>query len=95
MSKLIAFENLTLDGVMQAPRRSYEDTRGGFQHGGWAAPYADPIVGKMAAEGMATTGALLLGRWTYETFYGFWPEQTDNPFTPWLNNVNKHVAPLR
>jgi dihydrofolate reductase len=92
MSKLVAFENLTLDGVMQAPGRPDEDPRGGFQHGGWAAPYADPVVGKMAAEGMTTTGALLLGRLTYEDFYGFWPEQTDNSFTPWLNNVNKYVA---
>jgi hypothetical protein len=23
---------------------------------------------------------LLFGRRTYEDFYGFWPQQTDNPF---------------
>jgi hypothetical protein len=26
--------NLTLDGVMQAPERPDEESRGGFQHGG-------------------------------------------------------------
>ena len=40
MSKVIVFTNLTLDGVMQAPGRPDEDRRGGFEHGGWAAPYA-------------------------------------------------------
>jgi hypothetical protein len=34
MSKVIVNLNLTLDGVMQAPARSDEDTRGGFKHGG-------------------------------------------------------------
>ena len=40
MSKVVVFTNLTLDGVMQAPGRPDEDRRGGFEHGGWATPYA-------------------------------------------------------
>ena len=40
MSKVVVFMNLTLDGVMQAPGRPDEDPRGGFEHGGWAMPYA-------------------------------------------------------
>jgi hypothetical protein len=51
MSKIVVFENVTLDGVMQAPGRPDEDPRGGFQHGGWAIPYADPVMGRLAAEG--------------------------------------------
>jgi dihydrofolate reductase len=89
--KIVAFESVTLDGVMQAPGRADEDRRGGFEHGGWAAPYADEVMGRKAAEGMATTGGLLLGRRTYEDFYGFWPNQTDNPFTEALNNTLKYV----
>jgi dihydrofolate reductase len=81
MGRIIAFESVTLDGVMQAPGRPDEDVRGGFQHGGWAAPYADEVTMGMAGEGMTTTGALLFGRRTYEDFYGFWPNQPDNPFT--------------
>jgi hypothetical protein len=38
MGKIIVIMNLTLDGVMQAPGRTDEDTRDGFEHGGWAAP---------------------------------------------------------
>jgi hypothetical protein len=50
MSKITAFVNVTLDGVMQAPGRPDEDRRGDFQHGGWAAPYADEVLGRVAAE---------------------------------------------
>jgi dihydrofolate reductase len=92
MSRIVAFESVTLDGVMQAPGRPDEDTRDGFQHGGWAAPYADPVMGEEAARGMAQTGGILLGRRTYEDFYSFWPKQTDNPFTDALNKTQKYVA---
>lgn len=93
MSRIVAFINLTLDGVMQAPGRPDEDRRGGFEHGGWATPYADQEMGKVAAESMANTGALLFGRRTYEDFYSVWPKRTDNnPFTSVLNNTRKYVA---
>ncbi len=92
MSKVVAFTSLTLDGVMQAPGRPDEDTRGGFAHGGWATSYSDEVMGRVAAEGMASGGALLLGRRTYEDFYGFWPHQPDNPYTEALNSSLKYVA---
>jgi dihydrofolate reductase len=41
---------------------------------------------------MANTGALLLGRRTYEDFYAVWPQRKDNPFTAVLNNMQKYVA---
>ncbi|HEY8198903.1 MAG TPA: dihydrofolate reductase family protein [Candidatus Limnocylindrales bacterium] len=92
MTRIVAFENLTLDGVMQAPGRPDEDRRGGFTHGGWAVPYADQAIGKAAQESMGSTGGLLLGRRTYGDFHGFWPKQTDNPFTEILDNSLKYVA---
>ena len=92
MSRIVAFESVTLDGVMQAPGRPDEDRRGGFEHGGWAAPYADADLGKAAGESMATTGGLLLGRRTYEDLYGFWPKQKNNPYTEILNKAQKYVV---
>lgn len=62
MRKIIVTENVSLDGVMQAPGRPDEDTRDGFTRGGWAVPYNDPVMGRNMGEGMASTGALLLGR---------------------------------
>lgn len=92
MTRIVAFESVTLDGVMQAPGRPDEDRRGGFEHGGWAAPYSDPDLGKAAGESMAETGGLLLGRRTYEDFYSFWPKQKDNPYTEILNKARKYVV---
>jgi dihydrofolate reductase len=92
MGRIVVFNSLTLDGVMQAPARPDEDVRGGFRHGGWAVPYADPALARMATENRATTGALLLGRRTYEDLYAVWPNRTDNPFTEVLNNSLKYVA---
>ena len=85
--------NVTLDGVMQAPGGEDEDTRGGFTHGGWSRPYMDEVAGRFMAEGMASEGAMLFGRRTYEQFAGYWPHQTDgNPFTEVLNRTTKYVV---
>jgi dihydrofolate reductase len=95
MRRITVTEHLTLDGVMQAPGRPDEDTRGGFQHGGWAIPNNDEIMARVMGEGMAKGGPLLFGRRTYDDFYGFWPHQKDNPFTDVLNGVEKFVASRR
>jgi dihydrofolate reductase len=92
MSKIVVTSHVTLDGVVQSPASPDEDTRDGFERGGWAAPYGDEVMGEVMAAGMASTRALILGRRTYEHFYSFWPHQTDNPYTEVLNNTQKYVA---
>jgi dihydrofolate reductase len=92
MRKIVAFENVTLDGVMQAPGHPDEDRRGGFEHGGWAARYADEEGMKVAAAGMGETDAVLLGRVTYSQFATVWPNQPDSPFGAFLNATRKYVT---
>jgi dihydrofolate reductase len=92
MRKIVAVVSLTLDGVMQAPGRKDEDTRGGFEHGGWAGPYFDPVMMKTMGEGMAGGGPMLFGRRTYEDFYKVWPARKDNPFSKVLDEGQKYVA---
>lgn len=92
MRKIVVIEMLTLDGVMQAPGGSDEDQRGGFEHGGWATPYNDEVMGREMGKGMGHHD-LLFGRRTYENFYSVWPNQpAPNPFTEVLNNTQKYVA---
>jgi dihydrofolate reductase len=98
MGTLTVVEDLSLDGVAQAPGRPDEDERGGFAHGGWAVPYFDEVKLGVMAEGMElgmARGALLLGRRTYQDFAAFWPHQVDNPFTPVLDAMTKHVVSRR
>ena len=92
MRNISATLSISMDGVIQAPGRQDEDTRDGFDRGGWAVPYNDEVISQRMGEGMASSGAMLFGRRTYEDFYGYWPQQTDNPFTPYLNQVTKYVV---
>ena len=93
MATISVFNSVTLDGVMQAPGGKEEDTRDGFPHGGWAAPYNDQVKGQIAGEGMSKQGALLFGRRTYEHLYKAWHGRTDpNPFTKVLDDTQKFVA---
>jgi dihydrofolate reductase len=93
MGKVVVNESLSIDGVMQAPGSPDEDRSGGFEHGGWALPYFDEVMGAMASEGMGSTGGVLLGRRTYEIFAAYWPHQSDDgQFAGFLNSIPKHVA---
>ena len=92
MSKIVVVENLSLDGVMQAPGRCDEDNRDGFDRGGWAMPYNDAVKGESIAAGMAEAGPLLFGRTTYEDFFKVFPDRRDNPFSEVLDNTQKYVA---
>ena len=93
MRKVVVVNNLSLDGVMQAPAGKDEDTRGGFQLGGWSLPYNDEVKADVMGQGMAKKSAMLFGRRTYEHMYKAWHGRTDgNPFTPVLDNAEKYVT---
>ena len=92
MRKLMVLENLTLDGVMQAPGGKDEDRRGGFEHGGWSGPYNDHVKMQVMGEGMSRQTDMVLGRWTYQKFHDVWAGRTDNPFTAVFERSQKYVA---
>jgi dihydrofolate reductase len=82
-----------LDGVMQSPSHPDEDRRGGFEHGGWAPPYADEVMASFMAKGIEQGGTMLFGRRTYEQFASYWPHQPDdNPYAAVLNSRRKYVV---
>jgi dihydrofolate reductase len=88
MRKIIVLEFITLDGVMQAPGGPEEDTSGGFEFGGWSAPYWDETSGKLMQNQMSPAD-LLLGRKTFEIFSNHWPSHADG--WPGVMDVNKYV----
>lgn len=93
MGRIVVVESVTLDGVMQSPSHAEEDTRDGFRRGGWAAPYADPVMAETMGKGMAADGAMLFGRRTYELMHRSWGGRADgNPYTEVLERKRKYVA---
>lgn len=91
MSRVVVINHITLDGVMQAPGRADEDTRDGFEHGGWSPPYGDDVMSAAMGARMAESGGLLLGRRTYEDLLAYWNTQ-ESPFKDALNNAPKYIA---
>ena len=93
MGTIRVYESITLDGVMQAPGRPDEDTRGGFVHGGWAVGYEDDVLSRFVAAAMAQSTGLLLGLRTYEDLLRYWTNVPGpNPYTDALVNAPKHVV---
>lgn len=93
MSKLVAVEFLSVDGVMQGLGSPDEDRDGGFERGGWGAPYGDVMHEVVDPRGLGATSAYLFGRRTYDKLAAFWPFQSnENPMAASLNSSPKHVA---
>jgi dihydrofolate reductase len=90
MRKVIVNEHISLDGVIQAPGGPDEDTSGGFEYGGWVAPYSDTTLGTLLRRQMNLPFDLLLGRKTFEIWEPYWPHHAD----VWsgVNEATKYVA---
>lgn len=79
---------ITIDGVMQAPGGPDEDPSGGFEYGGWVAPFGDEEYGKVMQKQMEPAD-ILLGRKTFDIFEDYWPKHAEG--WPGINNVTKYV----
>ena len=90
--RVVVVNHVTLDGVMQAPGRPDEDTRGGFGHGGWATERNDPGMVAAIGERMGQPNSgMLLGRRSYEDMLASWNER-GGPFKEGLNATPKYVV---
>jgi dihydrofolate reductase len=93
MRKIVVSEFVSLDGVMQAPGGADEDTDGGFAHGGWTHQYWHDDIGAHFFQTMGETGALLLGRKTWQGHAGaFDPMPEGDPFGDVMNKMPKYVV---
>lgn len=86
MRRLIVTEFVSLDGVMQAP-----GGEPGYAHTGWVADRFSDELGEYKLAEQLAADILLLGRTTYESFYGAWPER-DGDFADKVNSMPKYVA---
>src|SRR5213592_1448192 len=88
MSRIIVIQFISLDGVVHDP-----DGADGSAHGGWAFRHGPQAVAgdKFGLGEVLDTGALLLGRKTWEKFAGIWPARDDD-FSSKMNAMPKLVA---
>jgi dihydrofolate reductase len=92
MRDLAILTFITMDGVMQAPSMPDEDRSGGFNGGGWAAPYWSGVMEQVQAEAMAKPYDMLFGRKTYDLFAGHWPDVDGDPVAQMMNAARKYVV---
>ena len=86
MGKLVVTEFVSLDGVMQAP--------GGeeFKYPGWSFAFDRGDDGnQFKLEETMETDVLLIGRVTYESFAGAWPNR-EGEFADKFNTMPKYVV---
>src|SRR5665213_1129866 len=86
MRKLIVTEFVSLDGVMKAP-----GGEPGYAHSGWVGELFTDELGAFKLKEQLAADILLLGRVTYESFYGAWP-QREGPMAEKINTMTKYVA---
>jgi dihydrofolate reductase len=86
MGKLVVTEFVSLDGVMEAP--GGED----FKYPGWSFQFDRGEDGnQFKLEETLETEVLLIGRRTYESFAGAWPER-EGPFADKFNTMPKYLV---
>jgi dihydrofolate reductase len=91
--RVVVYEFMSLDGVVQAPGGPGEDEDGGFAHGGWSAPYFDlEAMGPVIDASMETADALLFGRRTWQGMAAAWPGRAGDPYADKMNAIGKYVA---
>ena len=71
MSTLVVSEFVTLDGVMEAP-----GGEPGHPHTGWVRDFMGPEVLRWKLDEILEAEALLIGRVTWESFAGAWPDRS-------------------
>lgn len=79
MRNIITTTFVSMDGVMQAPGGSKEDTADGFKYGGWqfGRNYGDPVTDVLMQEFFTMPFELLLGKVTYDIFASYWPNHPE------------------
>jgi dihydrofolate reductase len=88
MNRVIVIEFITLDGVVEDP-----DGSDGTQAGGWAFRFGPEAVAgdKFRLGPILESGAILMGRRTWELFSKIWPGRSDD-FSSKLNAAPKLVV---
>ena len=91
--RIVVYEFMSLDGVVQAPGGPGEDDDGGFAHGGWSGRYFDvDVMGSAINAATNDAEALLFGRRTWQGMAAAWPGRAGDPYADRMNAIQKYVV---
>jgi dihydrofolate reductase len=93
MREVRIIEQISLDGVIQAPGGRNED--GDYAYGGWAMLFFDTSILEAIVAAQGRSFDLLLGRRTYDIWASYWPKAENGPIADGLNAATKYVATHR
>jgi dihydrofolate reductase len=79
MTRIVLTEFISLDGVIEEPRWTFQFERG-------------PAGGKFKFDELFASEALLLGRVTYQGFAQAWPSMGTDEFGKRMNSIPKYVV---
>ncbi len=79
MTRIVLTEFISLDGVIEEPRWTFQFERG-------------PEGGKFKYDELFASDALLLGRVTYQGFAAAWPSMGNDEFGQRMNSIPKYVV---
>src|SRR5688500_8678859 len=86
MRRIVVSEFVTLDGVMEAP-----GGEPGHPHSGWVFDFIGEEQLQYKLDEVLEAESLLIGRVTYESFAGAWPERSGQ-FADKMNAMPKYVV---
>src|SRR5215471_13266141 len=87
MRRSVAAEYLSLDGITEDPGPA-----GKYQHRDWTLRDWNDDIEKWQTDPLYASGALLLGRVTFDEFAASWPLRSGDPFTDQMNSRPKFIA---
>jgi dihydrofolate reductase len=78
MRKVVAYELMSLDGVVEEPSQFIAEF--------------DAVMSENLGRVIGAQDVVLLGRRTYDEWAGFWPSSSIEPFASFINGVEKCVV---
>ncbi len=93
MGRLSVVNFISIDGVVQSPLSQDEDRDGGFDRGGWVAPFSDDVVERFMRDSTVGASGMLLGRRSYEILRTAWADADETePAVAAMNRMPKYVV---
>ena len=93
MGRVVVVNFISIDGVIQSPLSADEDRAGGFERGGWVAPFSDDTVADFMRTATVNAQGMLLGARSFQILAEAWSDADESePAVAAMNRMPKYVV---